>query len=381
MENIGDRALDLHKKLQGKLEIKNKVSLKNRIDLSLVYTPGVARVSEEIYKNKSLAKIYTIKHNSVAVATDGSAVLGLGNLGPLPALPVMEGKCLLFKKFANIDAFPLCLASQDTASTIATLKNIAPSFGGINLEDIAAPRCFEIENRLVEELDIPVMHDDQHGTATVVLAAVINVLKLKKITKQDAKIVINGAGAAGTGIAKLLSAYGCKKVIVCDSKGAIYRNRNNLNEYKKRLAELTNPNGFAGNLAGALTGADIFIGVSVKDILTSEMIQTMNEKPAIFVLANPFPEINPALARDAGASIVATGRSDLPNQINNILAFPGIFRGALDNQVRKITPKMLILAAKNLASFVKKLSFEQILPNPLDPEVPRVVAAAIKEPG
>jgi malate dehydrogenase (oxaloacetate-decarboxylating) len=382
MDDISNQSLELHRQHGGKLEVRSKVPLSNRHDLSLAYTPGVAKVCEEIFKDKSLAKIFTIKKNTVAVITDGSSVLGLGNLGAMAALPVMEGKCALFKEFAGVDAFPICLDTQDTETIISVIKNITPVFGGINLEDISAPRCFEIEARLKKELDIPVMHDDQHGTATVVLAGLINAIKLKNLSKEQAKIVINGAGAAGTAIAKILTVYGFKNIVVCDSRGAIYKNREGISKEKKELAELTNQpenNGpQTGTLADCLVQADIFIGVSVRDILTLEMIRSMNTEPIIFALANPYPEIDPKLAKQSGAFIIATGRSDMPNQINNVLAFPGIFRGALDNNVSQITTAMLTKAALNLAAYVKNPSREQILPDPLDKEVVRAVASAIK---
>jgi malate dehydrogenase (oxaloacetate-decarboxylating) len=378
MDDINSQALKLHRKSGGKLEIKSKVPLRNCRDLALAYTPGVAKVAREIFKNQSLAKICTIKKNVVAVVTDGSAILGLGNLGPLAALPIMEGKCILFKAFAGVDAWPICLDTQDTESIIAVVKHIAPVFGGINLEDIAAPRCFAIEQRLKQELDIPVLHDDQHGTAVVVLAALLNALKLKKLSKAKAKVVISGAGAAGTGIAELLTAVGFKNLIVCDSQGAIYKKRPGLTAHKKRLAELTNKKFFKGSLAEALRQVDVFIGVSVKNILTPKMVRSMNFQPIIFALANPLPEINPSLAKQAGAFIVATGGSDFPNQLNNALAFPGIFRGALDHKIRNITQKMLILAAKNLAASTKNLSPGHILPDLFDRKAAVAVASAIR---
>ncbi len=376
--SINNQSLELHRKYGGKLEMRSKVPLQNRHDLSLAYTPGVAKVCEEIFKDKNLAKIYTIKKNTVAVITDGSSVLGLGNLGAEAALPVMEGKCALFKEFAGVDAFPICLDTQDTETIINVVKNIAPVFGGINLEDISAPRCFEIEERLKKELQIPVMHDDQHGTAVVVLAGLINAIKLKNLSKEQAKIVINGAGAAGTAIAKFLKFYGFKNIVVCDSHGAIHKNREGLSEEKKVLAELSGDNAKTGTLADCLVQADIFVGVSVKNILTIEMLQKMNKEPIIFALANPYPEIDPSLAKQAGAFIIATGRSDIPNQINNVLAFPGIFRGALDNNVSQITVSMLVQASENLAAYVKNPSREQILPDPLDKGVVGAIALAIR---
>ncbi|KKU55739.1 MAG: Malate dehydrogenase (Oxaloacetate-decarboxylating) [Parcubacteria group bacterium GW2011_GWA1_47_11] len=368
MEDIDKEALELHKRYGGKLTVNSKVPLKNRQDLSLAYTPGVAAVCQEIFKDRDLAKVYTIKKNTVAVITDGSAILGLGNLGPLAALPVMEGKCALFKEFADVDAFPICLNTEDTEAIIDTIKYIAPVFGGINLEDISAPRCFEIERRLKEELDIPVMHDDQHGTAVVVLAGLINALLLKNLSKEKARVVINGAGAAGTAITKFLNFYG--------RAGA--PRRAGLSPEKKELAEMIDQNSPRGTLGECLLGTDIFIGVSARDVLTAEMIKQMNPEPIIFALANPYPEIAPVLAKRAGAFIIATGRSDVPNQVNNILAFPGIFRGALDNNVREITASLLIKAAENLAAYVKNPSPEFILPDPLDKEVAKVIAMAIK---
>lgn len=379
MDKIYSDSLKMHKKFRGKLEIKSKVKLKNRADLSLAYTPGVAQVSIEIGKNKKLAKEYTMKRNSVAVITDGSAILGLGNLGPEAALPVMEGKAILFKEFANVDAFPICLDTQDTEEIIKTVKYLAPVFGGINLEDISAPRCFEIERRLIDELDIPVMHDDQRGTATVVLAALINTLKLKKVDKANIKVVINGAGAAGTAVAKLLLRYGVKNILSCDTKGLLYVGRPGMNEPKKELAMITNPKEKQGqSLAEVMKDADVFIGVSAPNVVTKEMVKSMNKNPAIFAMANPTPEILPDIAKEAGAYIVATGRSDYPNQINNVLVFPGVFRGALDNNIRSITDDMLVRAAENLAKYVKKVSPVNILPSPLDKGVVKVIAKAIK---
>ena len=378
MTDINSQSVKLHKRAQGKLEIKSKIPLRNKRDLSLAYTPGVAEISRQIFKNPSLARQFTIKQNCIAVVTDGSAVLGLGNLGPLAALPVMEGKCVLFKELAGVNAFPICLDTQDTGEIVRTVKLIAPVFGGINLEDISAPRCFEIEKRLQNELDIPVLHDDQHGTATVVLAALINALKLKKLPKQKARIVINGAGAAGIAIAKLMVKYGVKNLIMCDSQGVIYKGRKNLAPHKLELAKLTNPDNRKGALANALKNADVFVGVSVKGALSSHMLKYMNPKPVIFALANPEPEINPILAKKAGAFIVATGRSDFPNQINNVLVFPGIFRGALDHGVKKITPAMLISAANKLSACINPLSPGRILPDALDKKAARSVASAIK---
>ena len=383
------KSILLHKKLGGKIEIKNKVDIKNFTDLSICYTPGIGAVSLAIAKDKNLARDLTFKKNSVAVVSDGSAVLGLGNIGPEAALPVMEGKAMLFKKFADIDAVPIVLATQDTEEIIRTVKILAPNFGGINLEDISAPRCFEIEERLKKELDIPVMHDDQHGTAIVVLAALINALRVAKKNIAKIKIVISGAGAAGVAITKILLNYGAEHIVVLDSIGAIYSNRPNLNESKKQLAELTNlgcknnpPAGGLkceiGNLAEAIKNADVFIGVSAPNILTAEMVKTMADKSIVFAMSNPAPEIMPDVAKKAGAFIIATGRSDFPNQINNVLAFPGIFRGALDNKVKMITDEMKIKAAENLASLVKKPTSVKIIPSVFDKQVVKIIATAIK---
>lgn len=378
MSDVYQEALELHRKYQGKLSINSKIPLKDKKALSLAYTPGVAEVCRLIASDKEAAKTHTIKGNTIAVVSDGSAILGLGNLGPEAALPVMEGKCALFKEFAGVDAFPICLATQDTEEIIKAVKQISPVFGGINLEDISAPRCFEIEARLKAELDIPVLHDDQHGTATVVLSALINALKLSGLEKEKAHLVINGAGAAGDAVSRLLLIYGFKDLIVVDSKGIISKNREDLNSAKIELASLTNPRNLEGTLAQALVGANIFIGVSAPGILTGEMVKTMSAKPIIFALANPVPEIMPDLAKSAGAYIVATGRSDFPNQLNNVLAFPGIFRGALDNKVKDISDKMLVQAAINLAALVEDLSPDKILPDPFDERVALAVAKAIK---
>ncbi len=378
--SIDQISLKLHKKLKGKLETNSKIKITNKKILSAVYTPGVAAVSRAIAADARLAKQYTMKANTIAVISDGSAVLGLGNIGPLAALPVMEGKAALFKEFANLDAFPICLDTQDTEEIIKTVKNIAPVFGGINLEDISAPRCFEIEKRLMAELDIPVMHDDQRGTATVVLAALINSLKLKKIKFSQAKIVINGAGAAGNAIAKTIHAYGGTQIIVCDSKGVINPDRTDLIAEKKIIASWLKPEDQnKKTLEDALVGADIFIGVSKANLLTATMVKSMAKQPIIFALANPTPEIMPDIALKAGAFIVATGRSDFPNQLNNVLAFPGIFRGALDNHVTNITDKMLVTAAENLAACVKKPTIKKILPDPFDKKIVIAVSKAIKE--
>jgi len=377
MPNYKKESLRLHAKARGKLEICSKVLLKNEKDLSLAYTPGVAEVSRVIGQNKKLAKKYTIKQNTIAIITDGSSVLGLGNLGPEAALPVMEGKAILFKEFANVDAFPICLDTQNTEEIIKTVKYLAPTFGGINLEDISAPRCFEIEQRLKKELAIPVFHDDQHGTAVVILAGLINALKLHQSKKTDVKIVVNGAGAAGVAVVKLLLKYGFKNIITCDSKGVISNKRTNLTPIKKELIKITNKNNISGHLADAVKETDIFIGVSVPDVLTEKMIKSMNLRPIIFAMSNPEPEIMPDKAKKAGAFIIATGRSDFPNQVNNVLAFPGIFRGALDKNKRNITDKMLIHSAEALAKYTSKLSVNNILPSPLDKKVSNIIAKAI----
>ncbi|MFA6514430.1 MAG: NADP-dependent malic enzyme [Patescibacteria group bacterium] len=376
--DIYEEAVLLHKKYQGKLEVRSKVPLTSRAELALAYSPGVAEISRRIASDKSLAYSLTLKGNTVAVISDGSAILGLGNLGPEAALPVMEGKCALFKEFAGVDAFPICLDTQDEEEIIKTVKYLAPNFGGVNLEDISAPRCFNIEARLKAELDIPVMHDDQHGTATVVLAGLINALKVRGSNKNEISLVINGAGAAGDAIANLLYDYGFKNIISCDREGAIYSTRPNLSEAKKSLAKFTNPNQHVGSLVDVVKGADVFIGVSAPGVLTQAMVKSMKEKPIIFALANPTPEIMPDEAKAAGAFIVSTGRSDFPNQVNNVLAFPGIFRGALDNKVKQITDEMLVRAAENLAGLVENPSVDLILPDPFDKRVALTVARAIR---
>jgi malate dehydrogenase (oxaloacetate-decarboxylating) len=399
--NYQEQALLLHKEKHGKIETGLKVPLETKEDLSTAYTPGVAAVCEAIVKDPTEARELTIKRNTIAVVTDGSAVLGLGNIGPLAGLPVMEGKAALFKRFANVDAFPICLDTQDTEEIINAVKQIAPVFGGINLEDIAAPKCFEIETRLKGELGIPVMHDDQHGTAVVVLAALINALKLRGKEKTNVCVVINGAGAAGTAIAELLLLYGFTNIIVLDSNGVISKERTDLNAEKTALLEkITSAslslrgvrdeaisrlprsaalprNDNAVTLADAIQGADVFIGVSKAGLLTQDLVRTMAEQPIICALANPVPEIMPDVAKAAGAYIVATGRSDFPNQINNVLAFPGIFRGALDNGVTQITDAMLVKAAEALASLVENPTVDEILPSPFDPRVVPAVASSI----
>ncbi len=375
--DIQKESLALHKKLKGKLEIKSKIPLKTKEDLSLAYTPGVAEPCKEIAKDKSKIYDYTFKGNSVAVITDGSAVLGLGNIGAEASLPVMEGKAIIFKELANIDAFPICLKSQDAKTNIETIKNISVVFGGINLEDFKAPECFQIESAL-QGLGIPVMHDDQHGTAVVVLAGLINSMKLRNINEKEARIVINGAGSAGIAITKLLLKHGFKNIILLDSKGIIYDGRDELTKEKKEIAKLTNFDLKKGNLNDALVGADIFIGVSKGNLLTEEHIKLMNN-PIIFALANPIPEIMPDLANKSGAFIVATGRSDFPNQVNNSLAFPGIFRGALDIKAKRITDEMKLAASIAIANLVKNPSIENIIPFSLDKSVVAAVAEAVKK--
>lgn len=377
-QDIGKESLALHKKLRGKVSIVPKISVKNKQDLSLVYTPGVGAVSSYVALHKDKMAEYTMKGNTVAVISDGSAVLGLGNIGPEGALPVMEGKAMLFKALSGIDAFPIVLATQDTEEIIRTVKNIAPVFGGINLEDIAAPRCFEIERRLQEELSIPVLHDDQHGTALVVLAGLINAFRVVKKQPKKSRIVISGAGAAGTAIAELLILFGVGDVLMLDSQGIIHSKRSDLSPEKASLAQKTNREQRTGGLNEALVGADVFIGVSKGNTVTEEHIQSMADKAIVFALANPVPEIMPEQAKHAGAFVVATGRSDFANQINNSLGFPGIFRGALDHRVQRITDTMLIRAAKNLAALVKRPNRECIVPNTFDKQVVAAVARAIR---
>lgn len=376
MSDVYQDSVAMHREHGGKLAVASKVPVTSKAELSLAYTPGVAEVCRVIAKDKTQTKALTLKGNTVAVISDGSAILGLGNLGAEASLPVMEGKCVLFKEFGGVDAFPICLDTQDTEEIIKTIKYLAPVFGGINLEDISAPRCFEIEKRLQEELDIPVLHDDQHGTATVVLAGLINALKVRGTDKETAKVVINGAGAAGTAITKLLLQYGFKQIVICDSQGAIAMDRAELSEVKKELAELTGAT-VGGSLAEVVKDADIFIGVSAPAVLTEEMVKTMASQPIIFALSNPTPEIMPDLAKQAGALVVATGRSDFANQINNVLVFPGIFRGALDNQVKQITSTMLIKASENLAGLVSQPTAEEILPPLFDKRIAPAVATAI----
>lgn len=378
-KDLSAEALALHKKLKGKIFTGLSKPVKNKTDLSLVYTPGVGAVSSYIAKHKDEAREYTIKGRTIAVVSDGSAVLGLGNIGPEGALPVMEGKAALFKAFANVDAFPIVLNTQNIDEIVSTIAHIAPTFGGINLEDISAPRCFEIERRLTERLDIPVMHDDQHGTAIVVLAGLMNAAHVVKKDLKGLKTVIVGAGAAGTAVAKLCLFAGIKDIIVLDRKGIIVRGRGNVNEHKEELADVTNPRGVSGDLVDALRGADAVVGVSGAGFIKPSHIARMGKSPIVFALANPVPEIMPEEAKKAGAEVVATGRSDFPNQINNSLVFPGVFRGALDNHVKHITNEMKLRAAKNLAALVKKPVAEKIIPSPFDAGVAQAVAKAIIE--
>ncbi|MDP2671021.1 MAG: NADP-dependent malic enzyme [bacterium] len=375
-KDYGKLALEQTKKTKGKLEIRSKVNLESREDLATAYTPGVAAVSRLLAEKPELASQYSIKANSVAVVSDGSAVLGLGNIGPLGALPVMEGKAILFKEFAGVDAYPIVLNTQDPDEIVKTVKNLAPGFGGINLEDIAAPNCFYIEDEL-QNLGIPVFHDDQHGTAVVVLAALINAAKVVGKEMKNLQVVINGAGAAGQAVAKILLGFGVKELILVDSKGAIYTGRGQLDRNKEKLAQLTNKDRVVGQLDKAIAGKDVFIGVSKAGLLTQGMVRSMNEAPIVFAMANPNPEIEPALAKKAGAVVVGTGRSDFPNQINNVLAFPGIFRGALDRGAKRITKEMKLAAALALAKEVGRPHSEQIVPSPLDKKVAKKVAAAV----
>lgn len=375
-------ALELHRKNQGKMEIQSKVALENGDDLSLAYSPGVAEPCLEIYNNPNHVYEYTMKGNLIGVVTDGTAVLGLGDIGPEASLPVMEGKALLLKKFANIDAFPICLDTTDTEEIIRTVKILSPTFGGINLEDISAPRCFEIEERLREECNIPVFHDDQHGTAIVVTAGLMNALKLLNKNIKTVKVVINGAGAAGIAITKLLISLGIDNIIMCDSKGIIYKDRpTGMNQQKNDIANLTNKNVEQGSLKTALKDADVFIGVSVANVLTKELIAQMTVDPIVFALANPMPEILPDLAKDYGVKVIATGRSDYPNQVNNVLAFPGIFRGALDVRATDINDEMKLAATKAIASLIdpQDLHEDYVIPNPFDPRVVKTVSKAVSE--
>lgn len=379
MKTIYEQALDFHKEYRGKLETKSKVLLDTREVLSKAYSPGVAQVSIEIGKDKSLAREYTLKRNTVAVISDGSAILGIGNLGPYAAIPVMEGKAAIFKEFAGVDAFPICLDTQDTEEIIKAVKQIAPVFGGINLEDIAAPRCFEIEERLRAELSIPVMHDDQWGAATVSLSGLINSLKLRGIDKSEVRVVLNGIGAAGVATARLLLAYGITHITFCDSKGIIHKDRTDLTKEKKELLNKSVALPQEGVLADAIKGAHVFIGLSVAGALTEDMLKTMAERPIIFALANPTPEIMPEIALQVGAYIVATGRSDYPNQLNNSLVFPGIFKGALEENVKQFDITLFVSIAEKLADYVQSPTPDMILPNMFDKGVVDVVVRAVKE--
>lgn len=375
-----EKALLMHEKWNGKLETVSKTPVKTREDLAIAYTPGVAEPCKVIAQDKEAAYKYTMKANTVAVVSDGSAVLGLGNIGPYAAMPVMEGKAVLFKEFGNVNAVPICLDTQDTEEIIKAVTYLAPGFGGINLEDISAPRCFEIEERLKEILDIPVFHDDQHGTAIVVLAGVINALKVVGKKKEDCRVVVNGAGSAGVAITRLLLTYGFPNIIMCDKVGIVSKDTENLNWMQKKMTEVTNLNNETGSLADALKGADIFIGVSAPNIVTPEMVASMNHDSILFAMANPVPEIMPDVARAAGARVVGTGRSDFPNQVNNVVAFPGIFKGALEGRATQITEEMKLAAAEAIAGLVPadKLSDDNIMPEAFDPQVAEVVANAVK---
>jgi malate dehydrogenase (oxaloacetate-decarboxylating) len=378
-KDLGKLSLALHKKLRGKIRTGLPMPIRNREDLSLLYTPGVGAVSSYVAAHKEQTKLYTIKGRMIAVISDGSAVLGLGNIGPEGALPVMEGKAALFKAFADVDAFPIVLSTQDTNEIIETIVRIAPTFAGINLEDFSAPRCFEIEERLKARLDIPVMHDDQHGTAIAVTAGLINAAKVVKKKFESLQVVISGAGAAGTAIAKLLLKAGVKHTVILDSKGIVHHARTDLNGHKKELAHMTSRHHKrSGDLKDALKGADVVIGVSGPRLLTAEHIRLMGKNPIVFALANPVPEIMPEEAKQGGAAVVASGRSDYPNQINNSLVFPGVFRGALDHGVKKITDDMKLKAAKNLAAMIKKPTKEKIVPGPFDKGVVQAVSKAIR---
>lgn len=381
MKNINEESLKLHKEYRGKIEVMSKVDINSSYDLSWAYTPGVAEPCREIHRDVKEVYKYTSKGSMVAVVTDGSAVLGLGNIGAEASLPVMEGKCVLFKKFSGLDAFPIALRSQDTEDIIFTVKQISPMFGGINLEDISAPKCFEIERRLIDELDIPVFHDDQHGTAVVVLAGLINSMKILKKDHRDLKVVINGAGAAGIAIGKLLLEFGTRDIIICNSRGIMDREDDSLDSYRKEFAGLINPNNVTGSLEDAMDQADVFIGVSAAGALTPDMVKKMNPDSIVFAMANPIPEIWPIDAKEAGARIVGTGRSDFPNQVNNVLAFPGIFKGTLDARAREINHEMKIAAANAIAACVPKdqLDENQILPKAFDPNTAMLVSEAVRE--
>ncbi len=377
---LQEKALTLHKEWNGKLETVSKTPVKSREALSLAYTPGVAEPCKVIAENKDAAYQYTMKANTVAVVSDGSAVLGLGNIGPHAAMPVMEGKAVLFKEFGGVNAVPICLDTQDTEEIIKAVTWLAPAYGGINLEDISAPRCFEIEERLKEILDIPVFHDDQHGTAIVVLAGIINALKVVNKQKENCKVVVNGAGSAGVAITKLLLTYGFTNVIMCDKVGIVSTATEGLNWMQEKMAKLTNPNNETGSLADALKGADIFVGVSAPNIVTPEMVKSMAPDSILFAMANPTPEIMPDVAKAAGARVVGTGRSDFPNQVNNVVAFPGIFKGALEGRATQITEEMKLAAAAAIAGLVpdEELSEDNIMPEAFNPKVAELVAEAVK---
>ena len=376
-----EKAIQMHREWNGKLVTTAKAPVKDREALAIAYTPGVAEPCKIIAKNPEEAYNYTIKANTVAVVSDGSAVLGLGNIGALAAMPVMEGKCVLFKEFGDVNAVPICLDTQDTEEIIQTVKNIAPCFGGINLEDISAPRCFEIEERLKEMLDIPVFHDDQHGTAIVVLAGIINGLRVTGKKKEDCRVVVNGAGSAGVAITKLLLSYGFPNVIMCDREGIIGKDYPNLNWMQQEMTKVTNLNNETGTLADAMKNADIFVGVSAPGIVSAEMVASMNKDSILFAMANPVPKIMPDVAKAAGARIVGTGRSDFPNQVNNVVAFPGIFRGALEGRASQITEEMKLAAAEAIAGLVsdEELSDVFIMPEAFDPRVAEVVSKAVKD--
>lgn len=377
---IYEKALKFHEEKRGKLEICSRTPIKDSQDLSLAYTPGVAEPCREIYKDPSKAYLYTRKWNTVAVISDGTAVLGLGDIGPLASLPVMEGKSVLFKEFGDVDAFPIVLDTKDVDEIVDTIVRISPSLGGINLEDISAPRCFEIEKRLKEKLDIPVFHDDQHGTAIVVLSGIINALKIVNKKLENLKVVINGAGSAGTAICKLLLSSGVKNIVMCDINGIIHKEADLQNDALKELAQITNPNNETGSLSNAMKGADIFIGVSAPNIVSKEMVSSMNKDSILFAMANPTPEIFPEDALEAGALVVGTGRSDYPNQINNVLAFPGVFRGALDVRAREINEEMKVAAAYAIANAISEdeLRPDNIIPKAFDLNVQNLVAEAVK---
>ena len=377
---LNEKALLLHEQWNGKLETVSKTPVKSREDLALAYTPGVAEPCKVIAKDKEAAYKYTMKANTVAVVSDGSAVLGLGNIGPYAAMPVMEGKAVLFKEFGGVNAVPICLDTQDTEEIIKTVTYLAPGFGGINLEDISAPRCFEIEERLKEILDIPVFHDDQHGTAIVVLAGIINALKVTRKKKEDCKIVVNGAGSAGVAITKLLLTYGFPYIIMCDKVGIVSKDTEGLNWMQQKMTEVTNPENLTGSLADAMKGADIFVGVSAPNIVTPDMVRSMNKDAILFAMANPVPEIMPDVAKAAGAKVVGTGRSDFPNQVNNVVAFPGIFKGALEGRATQITEEMKLAAAEAIAGLVPEdqLNEDNIMPEAFNPRVADLVADAVK---